>query len=219
MYSNVKFFKTICRADEEDLKDAVIKSPSARMLADELYSGEFSVALKLAETIGAGNGDLQDKRITMIHYSLSDVELYEIPLGANSGIYRKLMAREECNNAVMANIYAGGYICQGQQIMEATVEYNLTLGEESAASAEVKADAVAVRQALKVSGAADSSVELIEKEGRLVTGTSLKYGVAMNPTCMAPPHARFERILPKSDFGRFVNFVKFHILEPILPGT
>src|SRR6478752_8526075 len=55
----VKFFKTICTADEQGLNGAVIKSPSTRMLADELDSGHFSLDLKLGVgTAGSGGGNL-----------------------------------------------------------------------------------------------------------------------------------------------------------------
>ena len=214
----VKFFKTICTADEQDLHDAIIKSPSTRMLADELDSGDFSLGLKLgAGTVGSGGGNVADSFVRRVHFSLTDVQLYEIPLGANQRIYTKLMSRGECNDAVMANIYAGGFVCQGQQIMEATVEYDLRMDGRTSGSSTAEAGEIA--DAIKVTAHPNSDVQLTERAGRLVTGSALKYGIAMNPTCMAPPHARFERILPKTGFDRFMNFVKFRLLEPILPGT
>jgi hypothetical protein len=214
----VKFFKTICTADEQDLNGAVIKSPSTRTLADELDSGRFSLGLKLgAGTASSGGGNLADNFVRKVHYSLTDVQLYEIPLGANQRIYSKLMSRPECNDAVMANIFAGGFVCQGQQIMEATVEYDLRIGGGTSVSAT--ADASELAKAIKVTAHPSSDVQLTERAGRLVTGSALKYGIAMNPTCMAPPHARFQRILPKTRFDRFMNFVKFRLVEPVLPGT
>jgi len=216
--SEVKFFKTICTADEQDLSGAVIKSPSTKTLADELDSGNFSVGLKLGlGTVGSGGGKLADNFVRKVHYSLTEVELYEIPLGANQKIYSKMMGRAECNDAVMANIDAGGYVCQGQQIMQATVEYDLKLDEGTSASAT--ADTSEIANAIKATAHPESDVQLTERAGRLVTGSALKYGIAMNPTCLAPPHARYQRVLPKTRFDRFMNFVKFRLLEPILPGT
>jgi hypothetical protein len=212
----VKFFKTICTADEQDLNGAVIKSPSTRTLADELDSGHFSLGLKLgAGTVGSGGGNVADSFVRKVHYSLTDVQLYEIPLGANQRIYT--MSRRECNNAVLANIYAGGFVCQGQQIMEATVEYDLRINGGTSASATAEAGEIA--NAIKVTAHPNSDVQLTERAGRLATGSALKYGIAMNPTCMAPPHARFQRILPKTRFDRFMNFVKFRLVEPMLPAT
>ena len=132
--SDVRFFKTICRADADDLNDAVIKSPSTKTLADELDSGNYSIGIKLStDTVGSEHGNAADKYVRKVHYSLTDVQLYEVPLGANRKIYSKLMAKDDCSNAVWDNINAGGYVCQGQQIMEATVEYDLKLeGEKTA---------------------------------------------------------------------------------------
>ena len=56
--SDVKFFKTLCAVEKEDLKDAVVESPSASTLADELHSGKYSIGINLdAETVGSGHGD------------------------------------------------------------------------------------------------------------------------------------------------------------------
>jgi len=70
---------------------------------------------------------------------------------------------------------------------------------------------------LKVATHADTNAELNEKSGRLITGTAFKYGIAMNPTCLTPLNGRFQRVLPRSAFGRVWNFVS--LIESILPGT
>jgi hypothetical protein len=217
---DVKFFKTLCAVEKEDLKDAVVESPSTSTLADELHSGNYAIGIKIgAETVGSGHGKVGDKYVTNVHYSLSDVHLYEIALGTNHKIYNKLMAQEDCNKAVLEYINAGGYVCQGQQILEATVEYDLKLHGGRAIGAGVETDATAVARALKVATHADTSAELDERSGRLVSGTALKYGIAMNPTCLTPLKGRFQRVLPRSTFDRVMNFVKFRLIEPILPGT
>src|SRR5262245_59189116 len=55
--SDVKFFKTLCAVEREDLKDAVVESPSTSTLADELHSGNYSIGIKLnLETVGLGRG-------------------------------------------------------------------------------------------------------------------------------------------------------------------
>ena len=218
--SDVKFFKTLCAIERDDLKDAVVESPSTSTLADELHSGNYSIGIRLnAETVGSGHGKVGDNYLTKVHYSLSDVRLYEIALGTNHKIYRKLMTQDDCNRAVLDYINAGGYVCQGQQILEATVEYDLKLHGGRTIATGAETDATAVARALKVATHADTSAELNEKSGRLVTGTALKYGIAMNPTCLTPLKGRFQRVLPRSRFDRVMNFVKFRVIEPILPGT
>jgi hypothetical protein len=217
---DVKFFKTLCAIEKDDLKDAVVESPSTSTLAEELHSGNYSIGIKLrAETVGSGHGRAGDKYVTKVHYSLSDVHLYEIALGTNHKIYNKLMAQDDCNKAVLDYINAGGYVCQGQQILEATVEYDLKLQGGRTIAAGAETDATAVARALKVATHADTNAELNENSGRLVTGSALKYGIAMNPTCLTPLSGRFQRVLPRSTFDRAMNFVKFRLIEPILPGT
>src|SRR5262245_41183854 len=218
--SNVKFFKTLCSVEKDDLKDAVVESPSTSTLADELHSGNYAIGIRVgAETVGSGHGKVGDRYVTKVHYSLSDVHLHEIALGTNHKIYTKLTAQEDCNKAVLEYIHAGGYVCQGQQTLEATVEYDLKLHGERTIGAGAETDATAVARALKVAIHADTNAELSERSGRLVSGSTLKYGIAMNPTCLTPLNGRFQRVLPRSTFDRVMNFVKFRLIEPILPGT
>jgi hypothetical protein len=184
---DVRFFKTLCGVERDDLKDAVVDSPSTSTLADELHSGKYSIGIKLgAETVGSGHGETGDRFMTKVHYSLTDVHLYEIALGTDHKIYSKLMAQDDCNKAVLDYIKAGGYVCQGQQILEATVEYDLKLEGGRTMESGAQADAGAVAKAVKIATHAETNAELDETSGRLVTGTALKYGIAMNPTCLTP---------------------------------
>ena len=64
---------------------------------------------------------------------------------------------------------------------------------------------------------AKSSQSLVVQQGRLLAGEALKYGVAMNPTCLAPPHSHFARVLPQSTWGRVKNFLLFRVIEPYWP--
>src|SRR6188508_1681016 len=42
-----RFFKTVCHAEEADLEGAVVVSPSAKVVADELYSGRFATGVRV----------------------------------------------------------------------------------------------------------------------------------------------------------------------------
>jgi len=214
---DVKFFKTLCAVDKDELKDAIIESPSTSTINEELHSGKYTIGIKLdADTVGLGHGDAGNKFVTQVYYSLSDVHLYEIALGTNHKIYNKLMAQDDCSSAVLDYINAGGYVCQGQQILQATVEYDLKRVGGSTMDAGAQAHPAAVAKAIKVATHADTNAQLEEKSGRLVTGTALKYGIAMNPTCLTPLTGHFQRVLPRSSFDRIMNFVKFRLIEPIL---
>jgi hypothetical protein len=55
-------------------------------------------------------------------------------------------------------------------------------------------------------------------EGRSEAG-QLQWGMQMARLCVAPQGARFQRTFPRNNFERIVNFIKFNILEPILPAS
>ena len=132
-------------------------------------------------------------------------------------IYSQLMAQEDCNDAVVEYLNAGGYVCQGQQILEATVEYDLR--RRSANRRCRRSDkSTAVAKAIRWRRMPTRMRKSTSNRDGLVTGSALKYGIAMNPTCLTPT-GHFQRVLPRNGFDRFINFVKFRLIEPILPRT
>ena len=123
--SSEKFFRTICPADTGEIQKSILRSPSTRTVANELYSGTFEVSGNLARAdVAAGSGSFNDKRLSRVKYSLSDVQLYEIDLKTNYKIMRELMATDDCQNAVAAVFRAGGYVCQGQTLLEANAVFD-----------------------------------------------------------------------------------------------
>ena len=118
----------------------------------------------------------------------------------------------------MEHIHAGGYVCQGQKILQATAEYKLDLETRKKLATHAKATVEDVNKTMKRAIEAQTGQEVEERSGRLLAGSALKYGVAMNPVCLAPPDGRFRRVLPQTTFRRAVNFVLFRIIEPLLPA-
>ena len=57
-------------------------------------------------------GDVNKNYQINVHYSLTDVVVHEISIGNNRRVFSKMMAKRECNEAVMDLIDAGGYVCQ-----------------------------------------------------------------------------------------------------------
>jgi len=144
--------------------------------------------------------------------------LEEIPLGPNWLIFAKLMEKPQCSQVAMQYIHAGGYVCQGQKILQATAEFKLDRDAQSKLATRTRATADNIKDIVKLAVESQSDQAVVDKEGRLFAGTALKYGVSMNPICLAPPDGRFERILPQTAWGRVANFVLFNIVEPILPA-
>jgi hypothetical protein len=210
----VNDFKAICRAEKADLEGVVAQSKSWEMQQDLERNGRLTAAVNL--DAGSGfKGTADSNYVQKVHSSLTDVLIDEIPLGTNWLIFAKLMEKPECSQVAMQAISGGGYVCQGQKMLQATAEINLDQQNKLATGAKANADGI--KDAVKVAIETQGDQSLVEKGGSVFAGAALKYGVSMNPTCLAPPHAHFQRTLPRTVFGRIVNFVLFNIIEPILP--
>jgi hypothetical protein len=211
----VKDFKAICHPTKADLDGVVVTSRSWEMEEDLEHNGRFATDMKI--DIGPSfAGSLDQGSVQKVHVSLTDVMLEEIPLGTNWMIFAKLMEKPECSEVAKQYIRVGGYVCQGQKILQATAEFKLNRDAQSEIATDAKADDLKalVKHAIEAQG--DQSV--VERDGRLFAGAALNYGVSMNPVCLAPPDGRFERVLPRTTLGRAINFVLFDIIEPILPA-
>jgi hypothetical protein len=219
--AEVKDFKAICDAEKVDLEGVVNESRSWEMQDDLDRNGRFATDVKVDLTL-LFKGDVDNNYVQKVHSSLTDVFLEEIPLGPNRRIFRSLMSKPDCNETAMQYLDAGGYVCQGQKVLRATAEFKLELDKQSKLATNVKAAADDLKNDLNtiVKAAVETQTDqsVVEREGRLFAGSALKYGVSMNPICLAPPDSRFQRVLPRTIIGRFVNFVLFRIVEPMLPA-
>jgi hypothetical protein len=205
-------FKAICRADKADLQGAVAQSRSWEMQQELERNGGFATNMKIDFKVLIG-ADVGGNYVQKVHTSLTDVLIDEITLGANSLIFTKLMEKRECSQVAMRILSDGGYVCQGQKILQATARYGLD--EQNKLEIKVKADPDQVKGLLKTAVETQGNQSVVEKDGSLFAGSALEYGVSMNPTCLAPLHARFARVLPRGMLGRVVNFVLFNVIEPI----
>jgi hypothetical protein len=208
-------FKAICRADKTDLQDAVAQSRSWEMQQELAHNGNFATNIKVDFGVLLG-GDVGGNYVQKVHASLTDVLIDEITLGANSLIFTKLMEKPECNQVATQLLSEGAYVCQGQKILQGTARYGVD--EQNKLEIKTKANADDVKNLLKTAIETQGNQSVLDKDGRLFAGTALEYGVSMNPTCLAPLNGRFARVLPQTAFRRFVNFVLFNIIEPMLPA-
>jgi len=216
--SRVNFFRTICPADQVKIANLSMSSPSTRTVADELTSGYFEAGSTL---LGAGaisgSGEVKDSYLSKVQYSLFDVQLFEITLMSNRKIMRELMEDKDCQAVVSEVFRSGGYVCQGQTLLEGSGSFGLNSSQANGGKLETDIDKPALREAIKTAVRANSNVSLVEKSGKLITGAALKYGVSMGPYCLAPKGSRFQRVLPKNIAGRLWNYIKFNVVEPLLP--
>ena len=214
--SKVRDFTTICTAEKSDLEEAVVSSRSLEMQESLERNGQLATGVKI-DVGWLLKGSVDKSYVVKVNASLTDVVLDEIPLGTNWLIFAKLMEKPQCNQIAMQYLRAGGYVCQGQKILRATAEFKLDRDAQSRLGADATATPGDVKDIVKLAVEAQSDQAVVDKEGRLLAGKALEYGVSMTPICLAPPNSRFERVLPRTVLGQFTNFVLFNILEPILP--
>lgn len=212
----VKEFRAICHAEQADVEDAVTASRSWEIEQQLKRKGRFATNVKI-DFGGQIGGDVDNNYVQTVHFSLTDIVIEEIPLGPNWLIFAKLMEKPECNKVAMQYIHAGGYVCQGQKVLQATAEFKLDVDTRNKLVTNAKATDDEIKDIVKAAIETQSEQSVVDRAGRLFAGAALKYGVSMTPICLAPPNGRFQRILPSSTFGRVVNFVLFSILEPLLP--
>jgi len=215
--AGVKDFKAICHAEKADLEGSVVSSRSWEMQENLERNGRFATGVNV-DVGSLLNGSVDKNYVVKVHSSLTDIVLEEIPLGTNWQIFAKLMAKPECSEVARQYLHAGGYVCQGQKILQATAEFKLDRDAQSKLEAGAKATADNIKDIVKLAVETQSDQSVVDKEGRLFAGAALKYGVSMNPICLAPPNGRFQRLLPQTVLGRVANFVLFDIIEPIFPA-
>ena len=128
------------------------------------------------------------------------------------------MANPQCSKIATQYLRTGGYVCQGQKILQATAEFRLGRDAQSKLATSANTTPETIKDAVKQAIASQGEQSVVDKEGERFIGSALNYGVSMNPMCLAPPEGRFSRVLPKSALGRVTNFLLFNIVEPILPA-
>jgi hypothetical protein len=200
-----KFYVTICQAEEEDIAPFLKTSPSEEMIARELQKTAIAVDTDAAKLL---NAELKRDVVESVNYRLSSVKVKEIALERNEELSARMTTdREGCRRAIDRLLAAREFVCQGQSVLAATVEYQL-------ASKSIEAAKVAVDNAETVQATLASKVntKVDFDQGRFVSGTGLHYGIKVNPTCMARSDDG-PRYLPRNRFDRVVNFIQLDVLR------
>lgn len=212
----VRDFKAICHAEEADLEKVVKTSSSWKDEQNLERKGKMSTGIDI-DLGWMLKGKWDKSHVVKVQSTLADVVLEEIPLGPNWTIFEKLMNQKECNDVVMNFVRAGYYVCQGQKILNATAQFKLDADVENELEANASATPDAIKDIVKRAVETQGQQSVVAKEGRILAGSSLTYGVSMSPFCFAPPEGRFKRVLPSTTMGRVTNYVLFNIVEPLLP--
>ena len=212
----MKHFFPICIAEKDDVGDAVRSSPSIELQQKLERKGQAATGISV--DIGwLLKGSTDNNYVVKVNYSLTDVRVEEIALGANSEIYGKLMNQPQCSRMANQYLRAAGYVCQVASILSATAEFKLDRDSQSKLATSSSATVSEVKDIMKQAVEAQGNQDLVSKEGRLLAGKALQYGAVLNPMCMAPTTARFARVVPSRHSDVSGLHVLFNILEPMLP--
>lgn len=94
-----------------------------------------------------------------------------------------MMEKAECRDAVADLIDERGYICQVQQVLEATAEFRLQADEGSTMNIETgKLGEIKDRVKSAIEQQTEQSV--VERSGRLLAGSALKYSHRSRRPCV-----------------------------------
>jgi hypothetical protein len=213
-------YTAICLAESADVQGVERKSRSLQIEEDLRQNGSFDSNMSVSfRSLVQGSGSAENNYVQKVHFSLTDIVLEEIPLESNLQISKKLMSRSECDAAVLPLLNSSGYVCQGQEILLATAEFKLDRDSQNKLTTGAHIAPEKVNDALKTAIETQSDQSVVERDGRLYSGSALNYGVEVNPTCLAPASAHFPRVLPRTPLDRFINFALYRIIEPWLPAA
>jgi hypothetical protein len=202
-----KFYTTVCEADPEDVARVLKSSPSEEMIARELQKTAYTLDAEVAKLI---NAKINSDVVESVNYKLSSVSVKEIPLDQNDELFIKLTTeRESCRRVVDRLLQEREFVCQGQSVLVATVEYQLASTSAAADKATITAEnAPTIKAALE----AKVNAKIDFDRGRFLSGTGLHYGIKVNPTCTAR-NSDGPRQLPRNTFDRVMNFVLLDVLR------
>lgn len=205
----------ICSAPEESLKKYIHESRSVAIGGARTLQGTYTSNIKAsASKLIDGKSSLDDKRLIKVRYELKDLLISEIELGASRDISELLLKTESCDKAVKEYLRMPGYICQNVQLLVASAVFELNSEVDTKAAIDVD-----MKKALENEIASNFQAGVIEGRSSSTSGQGLQWGIQMAPLCITPLTARYQRTIPRNNFDKILNFIKFNILEPILPPT
>ena len=144
-----KFYVTICEAEQKDVIPFLKTSPSEEMIARELQKTAIAIDTDAARLV---NAELKRDVVELVNYRLSAVSVKEIPLDRNDEIAIKMTTeREGCRRVIDRLLAAREFVCQGQSVLAASVEYEL-------ASKSIEAAKVTAENATSVKAALEAKV-------------------------------------------------------------
>lgn len=130
--------------------------------------------------------------------------------GARSSGWCRMIAATSSSNTSMA----GGYICQGRQSPEATIDCALKLEGRRTMDARAQSDAAAIARAFKVAAHAENGCAARKKIRTVRVGHGPEIRNNHEPDLTAPLQGHFRPALRRSTHDRVLNVVKTDRTDP-----
>ena len=183
----------LCQPTPDISKKYMHDSASADASGARTYQGTYVSTIKAnSDQKVGGKSSVDDQRSIKVHYQLTNVRIYEIPVASSKDLYDQLMNTKNCSDVVKNYLNLPGYICQDLQLLKASVLFKSD--SETDTGANLDSDS---QKALGAEIEAKLGVRVTDNEGRSTSGEGLQWGIQMaivhNSTLgTVPTHASSE---------------------------
>lgn len=199
---------TVCEVSNVLAGSVLRESPTELTTAKALRDATYDLDAGLLEQI---NTKLVSKRVESVRLEFTDVKVREIAGENLVGIASRLQRNPDCKFEIERLLRSRELVCQGTEVLLASVEYDVAVKADLGATSKVSAtqsDLEQVRDALSESDF-DRGAEIvpafakaqggsIDESHRLTSGRGLYYGIKLSPLCLTPNDADREWRIPRN---------------------
>ena len=199
---------TVCEVSNVLTGSFLRESPTELSTAKALRDANYDLDAGLLEQI---NTKLASKRVESVRLEFTDVKVREIAGEHLVGIAKRLQTNPDCVEEIGRLLRSRELVCQGTEVLLASVEYDVAVKADMSATSKVSAtqsDLETVRSALSESDI-DKDAEVVpafanaqggsmDESHRLTSGRSLYYGIKLSPLCLTPSDADREWRIPRN---------------------
>lgn len=199
---------TVCEVSNVLTGSILRESPTELSTAKALRDANYDLDAGLLEQI---NTKLLTKRVESVRLEFTDVKVREIASEHLAGIAKRLQANPDCIEEIGRLLRSRELVCQGTEVLLASVEYDVAVKSNVGATSKVNAtqsDLESVREALSesdfdkdaaiVPAFANAQGGSVDESHRLTSGRSLYYGIKLSPLCLTPKDADREWRIPRN---------------------
>jgi hypothetical protein len=218
----------VCEADRTRIDQIAVPYHGLDTEASYLSEGHLSLSFSTHQLL---SDRAKSNYKTTVNFKMRDITVREIPLDQDSVIQTELLnSNEGCDLTTRRLLRLGKYVCQVQKVIEANAEITIDSQKDAANRAQSGANEARPQSAESVSPSPDkatktavreavetlSGVHLSESTRGLKTDERMAFGVRMDPICVSPKNAIYIHTFPESAIDKFLNYVKYEIIEPMI---